>query len=89
MVVNFDSIHSRLQEGDQRLLAHATLADDEGQEYTLEYGIQCLESLRRSDSLHRRQDLKMKVKEAERTGNLAEALRLAQELQKLEGRNGH
>jgi uncharacterized membrane protein (DUF106 family) len=30
------------------------------------------------------QELKKRIKEAERTGNLAEALRLAQELQELE-----
>jgi hypothetical protein len=40
--------------------------------------------LRRSDHLRRRQDLKVRIKEAERSGNLEEAIRLAKELQRLE-----
>jgi DNA primase len=83
--LTYDSLNSRLEEADQSLLAQAALlADAEGQEFTLEYGNQCLESLRRSDNLHRRQEVKARMKEAERTGNLAEWTRLAQELQRLE-----
>ena len=83
----FDAVNGRLEESDQRLLAMAVLsADGEGHDFTLEYGIQCMDSLRRSDDLRQRQELKRRIKEAERTGNLAEALRLAQELQELERR---
>jgi DNA primase len=83
----FEAVNSRLEEPDQRLLAVAVLsAEGEGNDFTLEYGIQCLDSLRRSDHLQRVQELKRRIKEAERTGNLPEALRLAQELQKLERR---
>jgi DNA primase len=83
--LTYESLNSRLEEADQSLLAQAVLlADADGQEFTLEYGTQCLESLRRSDDLHRRQELKARIKEAERAGNLAVALGLAQELQRQE-----
>jgi hypothetical protein len=83
--LTFDAVHSRVEDADQRLLAVAVLsADGEGHEFTLEYGAQCLDSLRRSDYQQKVQELKGRIKEAERTGNLVEALRLAQELAKLE-----
>jgi hypothetical protein len=66
------------------LLAVAVLSADG--DFTLEYGVQCLESLRRSDGLQRRQELKVRIKEAERANNLMEALRLAEQLQRLERR---
>ncbi len=84
-VLTFDAVNSRLEEGDQNLLAVAVLlADTEGHDFTLEFGMQCVESLRRSGHQQRVQDVKRSIKEAERTGNLREALRLAQELQNLE-----
>jgi len=87
--LTFDAVNSRLEEPDQRLLAVAVLsAEGEGHDFTLEYGMQCLDSLRRSDYQQRVQELKRRIKEAERTGNLAEALGLAQELQRLERRPG-
>jgi len=83
--LTFDAVNSRLEQGDQSLLAVAVLsAEGEGHNFTLEYGMQCVESLRRSDGLQRRQELKKRVQEAERSGNLAEALRLAGELQQVE-----
>jgi DNA primase len=85
--LTFDAVNSRLEEPDQRLLAVEVLsAEGEGHDFTLEYGMQCLDSLRRSDYQQRVQELKRSIKEAERTGNLAEAIRLAQELQKVERR---
>jgi len=87
--ITFDALNSRLEEQDQRLLASTVVtAESEGQEVTLEYGIQCLNGLRRSDHQQRVQDFKRRVKEAERAGNLAEALRCAQQLQELERRPG-
>jgi DNA primase len=85
--LTFDAVNSRLEEPDQKLLAVTVLSgESEGQEFTLPYGIQCLNSLRRSDYQQRVQECKRRVKDAERSGNLAEALRLAQELQKMERR---
>jgi DNA primase len=84
--LDFDGVNSRLEEADQRLLAVAVLsADGDGHDLTLEYGMQCLNSLRRSDYQQRVQELKRRIKEAERT-DIREALRLAQELQTLERR---
>jgi hypothetical protein len=87
--LTFDAVNSRLEEPDQRLLAVTMLsAEGDAYDFTLEYGMQCLDSLRRSDQQQRVQELKRRVKETERSGNLAEALRLAQELQGLERRPG-
>jgi len=86
--LTFAAVNSRLEEQDQRLLAATVVsAESEGQEFTLEYGVQCLNGLRRSDHQQRVQECKRRVKEAERAGNLAEALRCAQELQELERRS--
>jgi DNA primase len=87
--LTFDAVNSRLEVADQNALAVAVLsADGEGHEFTLEFGSQCLESLRRSDDLYKQQELKARIKEAERAGNLEEALRLTQELPRLQRRNG-
>jgi hypothetical protein len=85
--LTFDAVNSRLEESDQRLLAVTVLsAEGEGHDFTLEYGMQCLDGLRRSDRQQRVQEWKRQIKEAERSGNMAEALRLIQELQKMERR---
>ena len=85
--VTYDAVHARLEENDQVLLAEALLSEDaESHELTAEYGRRCLESMRRSEAQMRRAELKAQVKQAERAGNLAEALRLSQELMRLEQR---
>jgi DNA primase len=85
--VTFDAVSSRLEEADQILLAETLLSDDaESHEINLEYGSRCLESMRRSEQQLRRAELKAQVKQAERAGNLAEALRLSEELTRLERR---
>jgi DNA primase len=85
--LTYDAVNSRLEDTDQNLLAATLLSPDaDKHDFTLEYGMQCMDSLRRYDDLQRRQEMKTRIKEAERTGNLAEALRLAGELQKLERR---
>ena len=85
--ITFDTVDSRLEPADQSMMAVAVLSgDSEGNEFTLEFGARCLESLQRSDGTYQKQELKKRIKEAERTGNLMEALRLAQELQTLERR---
>jgi DNA primase len=85
--ITFDGVNARLEENDQILLAEALLAEDsESHEADLEYGRRCLESIRRSEEQLRRAELKAQVKQAERAGNLAEALRLSEELTRLERR---
>jgi hypothetical protein len=46
--------------------------------------MKCLESLRHSDGLDQRQELKKRIKEAERGGNVNGAMALMKELQQLE-----
>ncbi|MGD0498227.1 MAG: DNA primase [Bryobacteraceae bacterium] len=83
--ITFDAVNSRLESADQSLLAEVALSEDsEAHETTLAYGRQCLESLLRSGERDRRAQLKTRIKEAERAGNLGEALRLARELQDVE-----
>lgn len=83
--ITYHAVNARLEERDQVLLAEALLAEEsDAQELDVEYGRRCLESIRRSQDQLRRSELKAQVKDAERAGNLAEALRLAQELQRLE-----
>jgi hypothetical protein len=79
---NFEDLHARLEEGDQNLLAHAVLNDD--QEVSREEVMAAVDSIRRTEDQHRRALLKGRIKEAERAGNWQEALRLAAELQGLE-----
>jgi hypothetical protein len=85
--VTFNAVSGRLEESDQILLAEVLLSEDsEIHDVDVEYGRRCLESLRRSEEQRRRAELKAQVKQAERAGNLAEALRLSQELTQLERR---
>jgi DNA primase len=85
----FDAISARLEPADQNLLAAIALSEDaDAEENTPEYGRECLESLLRSGGEDERARLKARVREAERTGDLAEALRLARELQEFEHARG-
>ncbi|HEY7391996.1 MAG TPA: DNA primase [Bryobacteraceae bacterium] len=87
--VTFAAINARLEDSDQSLLAEILLAEETGEERAgLEYGKRCLESLLRSEGQMRRAELKAQVKQAERAGNVREALRLAQELERLERGGG-
>jgi hypothetical protein len=87
--VAFSAVNDRLEDADRALLAGIIFSEDAGEgEMTLEYGEQCLESMRRSAGQLRRAQLKARVREAERSGDLTEALRLAQELQSLERSGG-
>jgi DNA primase len=83
--VTYDELHARLEEGDRELLASAVLHDEtDGSVISLSLGEECLRSLQRSSQKTQVAALKARVKEAERSGNLHEALRLAEELRHLE-----
>jgi DNA primase len=89
MPVTFSSVNARLEENDQSLLAEVLFAEETGEEQQdFAYGRRCLESLLRSDEQLRRTELKAQVKQAERAGDVREALRLAEELAQLERRGG-
>jgi len=83
--VTYDDLHARLEEGDRELLASAVLQDEtDGSAVSLSLGEQCVRSLQRSSLKTEVTALKARVKEAERSGNLQEALRLATDLHDLE-----
>src|SRR5579875_1525270 len=87
--VTFAAVNARLEESDQSLLAEVLLSEETNEEVLdLEYGRRCLESLLRSEGQLRRAELKARVKQAERAGNVREALRLAEELERLERQGG-
>jgi DNA primase len=77
-------LEARLEESDRRLFATAVFADEIAEEgYTLEQAQACLRRLEQEDRESQRTTLRMRVKEAERAGDLPEALRLAEELSQL------
>jgi len=83
--LTFDAVNTRLEPDDQNLLAELLLSEEaDGGEQDLMHGRLCLESLLRSEEQLRRAELKAQVKQAERAGDVIEALRLAQELERLE-----
>lgn len=83
--VTYENLHARLEENDQEILASAVLQDETDETVvSLQLGAECVRSLERSGLRTRVAALKARVKEAERAGNLPEALRLAEELHQLE-----
>jgi DNA primase len=83
--VSFSELHARLESRDRELLTSAVLADESGEgALTLEQGMACIQQLEKVNQESRRASLKSRVKDAERAGDFAEALRLAAELGALE-----
>ena len=80
--IAFDAVHGRLEEPDQELLAQAVLAEDS--EFSQEEVTAAVASMRRSESERKRGDMKRRIKEFERAGNWQEAIRVAEELHRLE-----
>jgi DNA primase len=78
----FEALHARLEGEDQLLLAHAALGDDV--DVSEEDFAAAMASFRKSEDEYRRAELKRRIKESERAGNMTEALRLYTELQSLE-----
>jgi DNA primase len=80
--LNFENIHARLEEADQNLLAEAVLEGEP--EVTPGAVAAAMESIRRSQARGLRDQIKARVREAERAGNWEEALRLAAELEEID-----
>jgi DNA primase len=78
----FESVNARLQEADRQLLAEAVLREDSAA--TPEEAVAAVASLRRSETEGRRKQVKLRIKELERSGAWEEALSLTAELQQLE-----
>lgn len=83
--ISYDDVHARVEEADQNLLAEAVLREDAYA--SREEVMAAIASIARSESEEQRRQIKLRVKEAERSGRLDEALRLAGELQQLERRS--
>jgi DNA primase len=79
--VNYSQLHGRLEDEDRELLSESLFR--EGVPPTVNDGRACLESLRHSDLTAERDRLKAAIREAERKGDMKEALRLMQELSQL------
>jgi DNA primase len=80
--LDFDGVHSRLEPDEQHMLAHAALGDDV--EVSEEDFAAAMASVRRSEALYRRMEIKRRIKESERAKDWNEALRLTAELQAME-----
>jgi DNA primase len=77
----FSDLHERLPEAERTLLATVILADEEGGD-TVSYE-QALESMRSLTAVEKKSqigELRTRIREAEKAGNMEEALRLAEEL---------
>jgi DNA primase len=86
--VSYEELHARLEENDQELLASAVLIDETNESaISLQLGAECLRSLERSGLKTQVAALKARVKEAERAGDLREAMRLAEQLHHLQQPN--
>jgi hypothetical protein len=83
--VTYLGLEARLEDRDKALMA-AVVFDDQSQNDSdcLEQAWECLHQLEASNKESEKAVLRQKIKEAERAGNLPEALRIAGELQRLE-----
>jgi len=82
--ITFDGLNARLEEADRQRLAEIALTEDGEVEISREHVMDCVKQLVQSEEVDRRSQLKARVKDAERAGNFADALRLARELQEFE-----
>jgi len=80
--LNFENLHARLEEADQNLLAEAVLEGEP--EVTPGAVAAAMDSIRRSQARGLRDDIKARIREAERAGRWEEALRLAAELERID-----
>ena len=79
--VDFGAVDARLEEGDRDLLAAIALSGDTNDGVlSLESGLRCLDSLRTFDRKAELSILKAHLKEAERAGNLAEAMQWMEQI---------
>jgi DNA primase len=82
--IGFNEIHDRLDEEDRVILSAAVLLQETDEaEISAEQGIACLRRLQAMDIESGRAELKARIKECERAGNIGEALRLSQQLDRM------
>ena len=76
-------LDARLEEADRSKLASIVLDETNGEEVSLQLGEACVARLRRGMAEARVSALKVAIKEAERAGNMKEALQLCEELDRI------
>ena len=76
--LSFDEVNARLEESDQNLLAEAVLKEDTP--VSREEIMAAVDSMRRTEDQVRMAEIKARIKELERSGNLQEAMKLMAEL---------
>ena len=82
-------LDARLEEADRSRLASIALSDETKEEdFSLQLGMACLEKLQRQTLEGQILALKASIKDAERAGKMAEALRLNEELYRFEKSQG-
>ncbi len=82
--VGFAELEARLEEADRGLLAAAVLADESsGENVSIDQAESCLRTLEASDRAARVAALKARIRQAEGAGDMAAALTLAEELNRL------
>jgi hypothetical protein len=83
--VAFDAVHARLEENDRELLAAAVMTGEAGEEvFSLEQGEECLRTLQRADAHADIAAVKARIRECERTGDIVGAMRLFEDLRRME-----
>ena len=89
--ITFNSLEARL-ENPQKTLLHELISADEMEDgraedsaaSSLEQALRCLESLEMEDRIQARNELKGRIRAAERSGQFEEALQLMKELEQLD-----
>lgn len=83
--VTFSEIDARLEGADKERFATVVLADDTGTEvFSLEQGEACVHALEMRAQRIFASDLKRRIREAERSGNLQQAMQLMEDLNRLQ-----
>jgi hypothetical protein len=81
---SFAELDARLEDADKTKLATFVLADETSTEvFSLEQGEACVRRLQNEDRDSKVASLRVKIKEAERSGKISEALEMMQELDRL------
>lgn len=84
-MLTFSNLEARLVDADKDLLTRVVFADESSEQtLAVEQARDCLRVLERQEQEVRRSNLKSRIQAAERSGDLAEALRLSRELHDLE-----
>ena len=86
---SYADVEARLGEPEKALLAALLLADDEKEDtVSVEQAAESLRAMQNLDAKRQRDEFRTRIKAAERVGDMAEAMRLAEELGRFERGGG-